>query len=200
MTEAHVLSEPTLVLNRSWFAITTTTVRRALSLVASEAARVIRPDTYAVHGFDDWATLPVPRDEPCVRTASHRIRVPEVIVLSSYDGVPAKEMPFTRRNLFKRDVHTCQYCGRRPGTSHLTIDHVLPRSRGGTSSWQNCVLACVDCNHRKANRTPTEAGMALSRTPKTPAWTHSLELPEGRRREAWSPFVSDKYWDVPLEP
>jgi 5-methylcytosine-specific restriction endonuclease McrA len=114
--------------------------------------------------------------------------------------MPAKTVVFTRRNLYKRDRNTCQYCGRRPGTSELSIDHIQPRSRGGRSSWANCVLACMRCNRKKSNRLPAEAGLRLQREPVAPRWNPTLEIPLGRVRQSWEHFVSDKYWDAKLLP
>ena len=86
------------------------------------------------------------------------------------------------------------------GQQELSIDHIVPRSRGGTSTWENCVLACMRCNRRKANRLPHEAGLVLLSDPAKPDWTPTLELPIGRFRRSWERFVSDRYWDVTLEP
>ncbi len=198
--EACTLSQPTLVLNRSWLAIATTSVRHALSLLYTGAAKAVRPDTYETHGFEAWADLAVPPEAPCVRTVQLRIRVPEIIVLTRYNRIPRASVPFTRRNLYLRDRYTCQYCGARPGSPELSIDHVVPRSRGGQSGWTNCALACVPCNRRKANRTPTEARMHLLQPPRRPPWTPLLTVPLGRVRQSWEQFVSDRYWDVALEP
>jgi 5-methylcytosine-specific restriction endonuclease McrA len=195
-----VLSQPTLVLNRSWAAIATTTARKAIGLVYTDAARAIRPETYETHGFESWADLSVPPGEPAIRTITVEIRVPEVIVLTHYAGMPTQKATFSRRNLYKRDRNTCQYCGARPGTSELSIDHVTPRSRGGRSLWENCVLACVRCNSKKAAHLPQEAGMHLLRTPVAPRWTPIMEIPVARVRQSWRRFVSDRYWEVPLEP
>lgn len=195
-----VLSEPALVLNESWLAIRTVPVRRALHLLFNGAAKAVVPETYELHSFDTWTALSVAPHEPCIRTVSLKIRVPEVIVLTRYDGMPNPAAVFSRRNLFRRDHNACQYCGLRPGTSELTIDHVVPRSHGGRSSWENCVLACVDCNRRKRDRTPHEAGMKLSRKPAKPKWSPFLEVPIGRVRTSWERFVSDRYWDIPLQP
>jgi 5-methylcytosine-specific restriction endonuclease McrA len=197
---ASVLSQPTLVLNESWIAIHTVPVKHALRLMFTGAAKAVQPETYEVHEFESWADLGVLRDEPCIRTVALRIRVPEVIVLTRYNGLPDPGAVFTRRNLFRRDHNTCQYCGSRPGTSELSIDHVLPRSRGGRSSWENCVLACMECNRRKANRTPDEAHMALLKQPVKPRWSPLIEIPVARVRQSWERFVSDRYWDAPLEP
>ena len=195
-----VLSQPTLVLNKSWVAIDTTPVREALRLIFKGAAFAVQPDTYEVHGFGSWMDLGVAPGEPHVKTVRLQIRVPEVITLAGYDRVPAQSVTFSRRNLFKRDRNTCQYCGVQPGTAELTIDHVLPRSRGGVSSWENCVLACVRCNRRKADRTPREVGLQLAIEPGVPRWRPTMGVPVGRVRQSWEKFVSDLYWDVRLEP
>ena len=195
-----VLLQPTLVLNKSWVAIDTTSVLGALRLLCKGAALAIRPDTYEVHGFDSWADLAVQPDEPHVKTVRLRIRVPEVIALTRYDGVPSYSMPFTRRNLYRRDHNTCQYCLARPGTAELTVDHVLPRSRGGLSTWANCVLACVPCNRHKADCTPHEAGLRLHGQPQAPRWRPILRIPVGKVRQSWEKFVGEQYWDVLLEP
>ena len=195
-----VLSQPTLVLNRSWVAIDTTSVLGALRLLFKGSAVAVRPDNYEVHGFESWADLAVEPDEPHIRTARLRIRVPEVIALTRYNKVPRRSVTFTRRNLFQRDKRRCQYCGARPGTAELTIDHVLPRSRGGTSTWCNCVLACIACNRRKSDRTPVEAGMRLRATPVMPKWRPTLDVAVAQMRQSWQKFVSDKYWDTTLEP
>jgi 5-methylcytosine-specific restriction endonuclease McrA len=105
---------------------------------------------------------------------------------------------FSRRNVFKRDHYACQYCGIQPGSEELSIDHVIPRSHGGTSSWENCVLACVACNKRKADRTPQQAGMKLSRQPVRPTWK-PFYAAHRVRIASWAKFVSEAYWNVELE-
>jgi 5-methylcytosine-specific restriction endonuclease McrA len=199
MLDSSVLSHQSLVLNRSWSAIATTSVRRALGLLFTGAAKVVQPDTYEVHEFHTWTDLAVHPGEPCIRTVRLKIKVPEVIVLTKYGGMPNPTVTFSRRNLYKRDRSTCQYCGKRPGSKELSIDHVVPRSRGGRTTWENCVLACMRCNRRKASRLPTEAGLKLLKRPTRPKWTPILEAPIGRIRQSWDKFVSDCYWDVPLE-
>ena len=126
--------------------------------------------------------------------------MPEVILLARYGKVPGRHLVFSRRNLFKRDRYTCQYCGKQPGRDELTIDHVLPRSRGGSSTWLNCVLACLACNTRKGNRTPADAGMRLRGTPTEPRWSAQMVLGSVGRKASWERFMSDAYWDVELKP
>jgi 5-methylcytosine-specific restriction endonuclease McrA len=200
MSSPSVLSQPTLVLNESWTAIHTVTVRRALRLVFNGSAKAVNPESYEAHTFETWTSLAVPADEPAIRTVKLRIKVPEIILLTRYDGLPSLAAVFSRRNLFRRDHNTCQYCGIKPGTSELSIDHVLPRSRGGKGTWENCVLACMDCNRKKRDRTPPEAGLKLHKKPEKPKWSPFFEIPVGRVRTSWERFVSDRYWNVPLEP
>ncbi len=194
------LDSRTLVLNRSWVAIDTTTVRKALVWMYRGLARAIAPDSYETYDFESWTDLAVAKGEPCIHTVNIQVRVPEIIILALYNEVPKKEVVFSRRNLYKRDHFTCQYCARQPGSEELTIDHILPRARGGKSTWENCVLACVECNRRKANRTPVEASMLLKKAPVRPPWTPFISLRLGARKASWERFVSERYWDIELHP
>ena len=144
MTAASLsLTRPTLILNRNWQPITVSTVARALVKVFSGAARVVDPSDFQLYSWEDWSAQR-PRDgELFIQAGRVRLRVPEVVTLTRYDRLPRQAVTFSRRNLFKRDHFTCQYCGAQPGGGELTIDHVIPRSQGGVTSWSNCVLACV---------------------------------------------------------
>jgi hypothetical protein len=125
--------------------------------------------------------------------------------LTDYDRLPVAHATFSRRNIFKRDHFACQHCGAQPGSEELTIDHVVSRAQGGVSSWENCVLACMACNKRKADRTPEQARMHLRKNPVRPTWK-----PPGTDAERWSAdhsmriesrskFLSDAYWNVTLQ-
>jgi len=196
----RLLQAHTLVLNRHWVPVGFTHVRRAVSLVYDEAARVIAPDTYVVHDFSSWsdASQDAPEDE-CIRSVSLWFRVPEIILLTRYDGVPRAEVPFSRRNLCIRDRFTCQYCGKRVGGHDLTIDHLIPRSKGGPCSWHNCVVACVRCNGRKGNRTPKEARMKLAQAVGKPRWSPSYGVPLALKRLSWQQFIGNTPFDIELE-
>lgn len=193
-----VLNRPTLVLNRGWQPVGVATVARALVKVWNDSARIVDPTSFQQYAWEDWAALRPAHEEDCIQTQWLRLKVPEVVTLTNYERVPNNAVAFSRRNVFKRDQFTCQYCGCRPGSEELTIDHVVPRSHGGTSSWTNCVLACVECNHRKADRTPEQAHMPLKKRPRRPIWNPGYAR-YGIRMESWSKFVSDSYWNVELE-
>jgi 5-methylcytosine-specific restriction endonuclease McrA len=98
-------------------------------------------------------------------------------------------LPLTRRTVLTRDQHTCQYCGTQPGQKHLTLDHVIPRSRGGLNVWENVVTACAACNQRKGNRTPREAGMPLRGKPARPHYVAIVLLGHANAPHAWRKYL-----------
>jgi 5-methylcytosine-specific restriction endonuclease McrA len=194
----RVLQKPVLVLNKSWQPVHVATVARALVLVWKDAARVVDVADYQTFTWQDWARMSPEAGDAFLQSANCRLRVPEVITLTGYDRLPTRAVTFSRRNIYKRDRFQCQYCGCNPGGEELTIDHVNPRAQGGVSSWTNCVLACVACNKRKADRTPRQAGMKLRKEPIVPTWK-PVYADHCTRLESWSKFISEAYWNVELE-
>jgi 5-methylcytosine-specific restriction endonuclease McrA len=194
----RILQRPTLILNRNWQPVNVATVARALVLLWNESARVVDPADYQLYTWADWAKLAPKAGEAFIRGVRLRLRVPEVVALTEYDRLPNAHVTFSRRNIFKRDHYTCQYCGAQPGSEDLTLDHVLPRSQGGVSSWENCVLACMGCNKRKADRTPEQARMKLRKQPVRPTWK-PLYADHEVRIASWAKFVSEAYWNVTLQ-
>jgi 5-methylcytosine-specific restriction endonuclease McrA len=203
MNAEQLLQRPTLVLNRRWTPIRTTPVQDAIGLVAKGTAVIIEPESFDTHDLVSWNDLSRARvrfGEALIRSPRLALVPPEVILLKTYEGEGGRAVVFSRKNLFKRDRYTCQYCGLQPGPEELTVDHVVPRSRGGVSSWENCVLACVECNKRKADRTPLQAGMKMRKTPRKPSWKALVQVPARDRRESWGKFLSRAYWEIELEP
>lgn len=203
MKKVHVLESQTLVLNKQWVPIQVTTVKEAIGLVAKGHAKIIDAETYQVYDLLTWADVTKARQ--CLEADKiHSVKLvmtaPEVIMLTTYDGMGERSVVFSRRNLFKRDHHTCQYCGAQPDASELTIDHIAPKSKGGKSTWENCVLACVPCNKRKADRTVEQAGMKLRKVPKKPTWKALMQASAKQKRKSWEQFVSEAYWNVELDP
>ena len=185
---SELLHRSTLVLNRNWQPIHVTNVARALTMLFAGTARAV-DDQYQVYDWSGWTDVPAGEYEEAIRAGQLRVRIPEVIVLVLYGQMPRLTVSFSRRNLLRRDEFACQYCGRTPANSELTVDHVVPRSRGGESSWENCVLACRPCNRRKADRTPQQAGMTLRTEPHTPRWRPDFNV-SGEAASSWEPFLS----------
>jgi 5-methylcytosine-specific restriction endonuclease McrA len=165
------MSEAVLVLNANFEPINVCNLRRALGLILTEKASLVVNG----RGFIQAANSAYPR--------------PSVIRLQRMIHRPRPRVKLTRREIFRRDNYTCQYCGRHTGD--LTIDHVIPRHLGGLQSWTNVVAACALCNHRKGGRTLNEVSMHLLRIPKEPP--SSAEYIFGRHLQEyteWAPFLS----------
>ena len=183
-----VLDLPTLVLNRQWQPLHVTTVARSLILLWNDTTRVVDPDEYRLLSWSDWRCA----GQPTAILASDRhgcgCRFPRS---SPWRTTIACRTRLSRSagNVAKRDHYTCQYCGAQPGAESITIDHVLPRSQEGASSWTNCVAACERCNARKGDRTPDQAGMWLRRRPVRPEWK-PFYAAQGARIESWSRFLT----------
>jgi 5-methylcytosine-specific restriction endonuclease McrA len=160
-----------LVLNRNWQAIGVKTPMEAFSMIASGAATAldieagghIRPVTW-----NEWLTLPVRDGDNVIGTVKGAVRVPSVLVLARFDKVPKKRPKFGARGIWERDGGVCQYTGRKLRPHEGNIDHVVPLSRGGPTSWENCVLADKRVNSRKGAKLPAEVGLKLLRRPTVP--------------------------------
>lgn len=192
-----------LVLNRSWVAVNVTPVRRALTLLFQGHARVVHPGDFGLHDFDSWRQLSEMRDAFAqghyVHTPTLRLRLPEIIILSGFNGFIKREVRLSRRNIFERDRNVCQYCGKTFTRAELTLDHVVPRCRGGRDTWENLVLACVPCNLKKGGCSPEEAHMSLLRKPAAPRWMPRFGTPLPRdAMESWQRFVDTSYWNTEI--
>lgn len=164
-----------LLLNGDYRPLGTKSIEKAVGLL-------IRGRAYGVAGVPPARRL---------RTPNTVFEVPSVIVLQRFINVPSRTKKWSRSGVFERDNYTCIFCGRSRaangmGYKDFTIEHIAPKSRGGKSTWSNTACACYDCNHRKADRYPHEAGMSLLWEPKTPRtnyWKASGNIP-----------VEWKYW------
>jgi 5-methylcytosine-specific restriction endonuclease McrA len=196
-----MLNSAVLVLNRNYQPVHVTSVKRALSLLYLGVAKAI--DTqYRLYEFADWAALSASAPHDSINTIDRRIRVPRVVVLSAYEYLPKGRVRFSRLNIYARDHDTCQYCARQLPRSELNLDHVVPRSQGGKTSWENVVCSCVPCNLRKGGRTPAQAGMKLLKVPMRPRWTPFFRGASRRiTYREWLPFLNladASYWNVEL--
>lgn len=168
-----VLQAPVLVLNATYEPIHITAAKRAIVLVLKGVARAEEENHATVH------------------SACLSLRVPSVIRLLEYRRIPLQTRALSRKNILLRDRNTCQFCGSIFPAAELTLDHVVPRSRGGLTSWENLVACCHGCNNRKGDRTPEEAGLKLIRRPR-PFNLHTnrhLMRMLGRAEEKWRKYL-----------
>ncbi len=161
-----------LVLNGDYTALALTSVQKAFVLLYLEKADLIAPSS---HGT--------------LRTVNREYARPSVIRLHRYVRVPYKGITLSRHNLMRRDNFECQYCG---STRNLTLDHMMPRSRGGDSGWTNLLTACSRCNHKKGDRTPEEAGMIPRQRPRRPTLASFLRSSAGHLDEAWHTYLAER--------
>lgn len=198
-----MLQTSVLVLNRSFFPVHVTSLKRAFCLLYRGVAKAV-DQQYQTFDFESWQDLSAAVNDETVGLVDRTIRVPRVILLSFYDRFPKREIRFSRLNILIRDNYTCQYCHRILKRHFLNLDHVIPRSRGGLTTWENVVASCMDCNCRKGGQLPEEAGLHLKRKPFKPhTFPFSLLLTKPNLHEAWKPFlniVDFSYWNVELEP
>src|SRR6266540_2404404 len=203
------LDASVLVLNKLFMAVHIIPVRRAFCLLAKDLAEVVSLEDgqFATYDFSTWREVSEYRsrhfrqaDDEWVRTPTSAIQVPRVIRLLTYERIPKQTVKFNRRNIFARDNNQCQYCGRKFPTTELSLDHVVPRSQGGQSTWENIVCACVRCNVKKGGRTPREAHMTLIRKPEKPKRSPMLNLKLTHRKyQSWKTFLDNAYWSVELK-
>ena len=209
---SHVAAAPltasVLVLNRLYQAIHIVSVKRAFCLLCRDLAEVIHVEDgqYANYDFESWQEVSQLRakfkapGEDWVQTVKSQIQAPRVIRLLWFDRMPKQTVKFNRRNLFARDGNRCQYCGKTFPTQELSLDHVMPRSRNGPTTWENIVCCCVACNVRKGGRTPDEANMKLVRQPVKPKRSPLLTIKLGNPKyESWKSFLDNAYWNVGLK-
>jgi len=193
-----VLETNVLVLNRFYMAVRVINVRRAFTLLYRNCAEVIENEygQYASYDFDSWCELSQltclekHEGEDYIQTANSELRVPRILRLTRFDRMPAQTLRFSRKNLFARDDHTCQYCGKSEPVHKLSLDHVIPRSYGGPTTWENIVCCCLRCNNRKGGRTPQEARMKRLTKPQQPRLNPVMvQSAEDPRYECWKTFL-----------
>ncbi|MEL6897121.1 MAG: HNH endonuclease [Planctomycetota bacterium] len=174
-------------------------VRRAMTLLYRGCAEVITLEDggyYASYDFDSWceysqlASEDKQPGEDYLRAVGFEIQVPRILRLTRFDRMPSTSVRFNRKNLFARDNHTCQYCGKVFPVNKLSLDHVIPRSHGGQTTWENIVCSCLKCNSRKGGRTPQQAKMKLLTRPVKPKQNPNLTVEiNDPRYESWKTFL-----------
>jgi 5-methylcytosine-specific restriction endonuclease McrA len=211
MQSTIALESSVLVLNKFFAAVHVVNAKRAFAMLFKESAEVVSVDDgqYNSYDFTSWVDVSAFKAEyglsdedqyESIKTVSLEIRVPKIIRLVVYDKLPKASIKFNRKNIFARDKNKCQYCGKKVPTSELSLDHVIPRTQGGTSNWKNIVCACTNCNKLKGGRRPEEAGMKLICRPVKPRHCPIIQLKLGSNKyNSWKQFLNNAYWSVPLE-
>lgn len=181
-----------LILNKSWIPLHIVDYKKAMSLIYTENAHALDME-FLSYTFADWLAFSIKNayDYKHVRTINYKIAIPEIIVLTNYNSIPKRDIKFSRQTVFERDKQICQYCGGKFTMDELTMDHVIPKSHGGKSSWANIVACCSPCNHKKANRTPVQANMHLIHQPVEPKWTSPFTKLGGKMQvcKSWNHFL-----------
>jgi 5-methylcytosine-specific restriction endonuclease McrA len=182
-----------LVLNRYWQAVNSTTPAHAFCQMAAGNALGLDIHSHSQMSpvaWEDWIQLPVRDNDLSVGVVRGALRVPTVILTVHYNRVPLRRPKFSYRAIRERDGGRCQYTGRDLRPEEGNIEHILPRSRGGKTSWANCVLSCKRVNNEKGDRTPVEAGLRLLKKPDTPKILPStLFLRNTHGIADWEPFL-----------
>jgi 5-methylcytosine-specific restriction endonuclease McrA len=202
-----------LVLNKFYQAIRVVNVRRAFSLLCRDMAEVIHIEAgregisrWQNLNFESWQELSQakaqfePDEYEWIHTVRFQIAVPRIIRLLAYDKLPRQDVKFNRRNIYARDSNRCQYCGRKFSTSELSLDHVIPKSQGGKTSWENIVCCCIRCNVKKGGRTPEQASIKLITKPVKPKRSPVISIRLADQRYwSWKQFLDEAYWSVELK-
>lgn len=208
LAHAPVLNSSVLVLNQQFMALAVINVKRAFCMLVCGQAEVVdqEEDSYVNYSFETWQQVSEmrnreePQNHEFIHTVNTNILVPRIIRLPRYDRMPRNEVRLNRRNIFGRDQNRCQYCGHRFSTSELSIDHVIPRTQGGRTSWENVVCACLECNVKKGGRTPHQAHMLLITKPVRPKTSPLIvQRLKDARYTSWKAFLDEAYWSVELD-
>lgn len=203
MAQSNALGASVLVLNRLYMAIHVVGARRAFGLLFRELAEVVHDEegSFANYDFRTWREISELRasdkqpHEDWLRAVNFEIQVPRVVRLVFYDRLPKHTLRLNRQSVLARDSHRCQYCGRRFPAGQLSLDHIVPRSRGGATTWENVVCACLRCNIRKGGRSPREARMRLIGSPKRPAGNPLVALKlNNPKYHTWKTWLNGSHW------
>ena len=159
-----------LILNKHWIPINTTSPRHSFALMYSDNAKGILVEENNVLPLDwyEWSNLNVKDNDRKIKTVRGFVKIPNVIVLNHNDKIPKQTIKFTQKSLWERDNFTCQYTGKKLSKLTGNIDHIIPKSKGGKTNWENCVLAHKEINAIKADKTPEQAGLKLLKKPTAP--------------------------------
>jgi len=207
-----------LVLNKNWTAVGLVTLPRAIVMLFSTDATGAPKAEIVDHSdgnitpytWEEWAAMRPKDGEAAIHACRGKFRIPEVIKLNRYDKLPIQKIHFSRRTIYKRDALTCQYCHKKFPSEELTIDHIVPRSEGGKTTWENCLLACVGCNKAKADRMPKRSGHTFTVFFQSGRKQWQVQVQEPKKPkynffrgdihyESWKQWLDVAYWNIELD-
>lgn len=210
MTESILDQKIVHVINKQWKPISKTTVRKAINKTLNGRYQIVG-EHWSLFDFSGWIdhwndakrVAKFAENVQMIKIGNMRIAVPLLVKCTDYNGgfdVSDKPVQFTRRNIFLRDNNTCQYCGKNLPSDQLNLDHIIPKSRGGLTNWENIVLSCVRCNQKKANRTPREANLKLRSQPYHPTRRDLGILHDNTlsKKDPWEVIMDLMYWNTEL--
>lgn len=218
------LEKKVLVLNKLWQAINICTTKRALCFLYTGHAKAVEPQngSYETYDFAKWleysqeelasitkknkkanygthTPTQVSNNNGFIHTVSCSLKTPNIIILGFYLGYPNLRIKLSRENIYKRDKHTCQYCGKNLDQKQLNIDHIIPRHRGGKTTWTNVVTCCFKCNLKKGGKILSETDMRLLKKPRAPFRypLQNLHITT-QSHKSWAHFIDFNKWEVEI--
>jgi 5-methylcytosine-specific restriction endonuclease McrA len=187
-----------LTLNNAWIPVDIIDYQDCFRLMCKEHAKALETihDSYALHTMDSWLDLHMHEQYDKVHTISMAVPVPEIIVLTEYGKIPRRLIKLSKHNLLARDGFKCAYCDKDLDINSMTVDHIIPRSKGGQTTWENCISSCASCNHKKADAHP-EGRFKLDELPKSPtnaSTIHNIRGKIGKSEvpQSWKHFLYKK--------
>lgn len=210
-----VMSLQVLSLNKVYSPLGLISVKEAVDAIFSERAEIIEEEEnggFSNHDVSSWLELSEMKNllmqegeeginHIWINSVEPYFIAPRVIRYLHYDKSFIKQVKFSRRNIILRDNYTCAYCNKKLPLEQLQLEHIIPKSRGGKTTWTNTITACIKCNQKKGNRTPKEAGMKLHWKPTKPKFLPKNQriIVRDPRYKFWEQFVSDLYWSTELQ-
>jgi 5-methylcytosine-specific restriction endonuclease McrA len=188
-----------LVLNRAYIPVHIIDWKKAISLIYQESAKPLDRDLIT-YSFNEWLEFSkdyINKDYPKVNTVNNQIAIPEIIILKNYDRLPIRDVKFSRQTLFERDNFKCYLCNESFERKDLTIDHIVPRSKGGKTSWENTISCCKSCNYLKGDKDLSQLNLKPFFMPKKPRWISPLNrVSSNSSLESWTKFMDRTLVDI----
>jgi 5-methylcytosine-specific restriction endonuclease McrA len=190
-----------LILNKSWFPIKVKDIKDVIGKLCNGNAKIIDED-FIQYSWQEWLDkYSIPHEQEknikyeFIRAKNFSVKSPKVMICTKYNKVPNISLKLTRRNILIRDSFACQYCEQKLSMRNSTLDHIIPRSRGGKNSWENLVICCISCNTIKSDKTLEETKFKLSHKPEKPKWSPIYSIMVKKWPKIWDKFINTDKWN-----